>query len=387
MSASSLRRTEILLLISLLVTSSFTADISFGSSIDDCEAFSSMFSNTCATHPLINDLDFSKLTSVEESCAFPGMCPNGKTTTVCNWKRILCVSCYSVGGDTMLRVQANGLPDHCYYAPYNPPKAQYIDFTVLFNPDVPRALGGDFKLTTTIANQLDLDLALCDSMWSKTSRLPSYVDFSITDNSTNTDRIVGVALNGVFLFGGTSELGYDAFYPASFGEGSSSPSGIDPDLCLGSSAYSTAYHYYMFSPCILESKIKYLASACSTNQKCNTDKPAYITSFLGGGAKAEVPIGIAKDGHLIFGPFNAKGKLWQPCDVDVCNGRMMGIYYGYVSTMFHPYFVGCWGPGNYPINMEVSCSSNARKCSSSTVARHVVTYLIVILGTILSQFL
>lgn len=33
-----------------------------------------------------------------------------------------------------------------------------------------------------------------------------------------------------------------------------------------------------------------------------------------------VPIGIAKDGHKIMSPFKADGTLWQPCDVDACNG-------------------------------------------------------------------
>lgn len=66
---------------------------------------------------------------------------------------------------------------------------------------------------------------------------------------------MGVALNGVFLKAGISELGYDAFFPKAYGT-FDNPVAIDPDICLGSSAYSSAYHYYMFSPCIFETKIK-----------------------------------------------------------------------------------------------------------------------------------
>ena len=74
------------------------------------------------------------------------------------------------------------------------------------------------------------------------------------------------------------------------------------------------------------------------------------------------PIGIAKDGRLIYGPYNSNGKLWQPCDVDICNGRYFAANnYGYVSTMFHPYFVSCWGPGN-KVNFGAKCSNNTRKC-------------------------
>jgi hypothetical protein len=73
------------------------------------------------------------------------------------------------------------------------------------------------------------------------------------------------------------------------------------------------------------------------------------------------PIGVSKDGRVIYGPYKVDGTPWQPCDVDVCNGLRLGAYYGYVATIFHPYIVGCWGPGNYP-SLSQSCSSNPRKC-------------------------
>jgi hypothetical protein len=58
------------------------------------------------------------------------------------------------------------------------------------------------------------------------------------------------------------------------------------------------------------------------------------------------PLGIAKDGHIIWGPYNAEGELWEDCDVDVCNGAIVDGVYGYPSTRFFPYIVGCFGPGN-----------------------------------------
>ena len=42
---------------------------------------------------------------------------------------------------------------------------------------------------------------------------------------------------------------------------------------------------------------------------------------------------------------------------------MFGDNYGYVATMFHPYTVACWGPGN-EIGFVASCSSNVRKCAT-----------------------
>ena len=53
-------------------------------------------------------------------------------------------------------------------------------------------------------------------------------------------------------------------------------------------------------------------------------------------------VGIAKDGHVIVGPYKSAGKLWQPCDVDDWNGvyvewsNGLGATYMYAMTMFHP---------------------------------------------------
>ena len=52
------------------------------------------------------------------------------------------------------------------------------------------------------------------------------------------------------------------------------------------------------------------------------------------------------DGHMIYGPFDSNGDLWQATDVDVCNGRLINGQYSYVMTTFFPYTIGCWGPGS-----------------------------------------
>lgn len=35
-------------------------------------------------------------------------------------------------------------------------------------------------------------------------------------------------------------------------------------------------------------------------------------------------IGIAKDGHVIYGPYNKDGELWGCTDTDYCNGFFLG---------------------------------------------------------------
>lgn len=48
----------------------------------------------------------------------------------------------------------------------------------------------------------------------------------------SSDDVVGVALNGVFIFSGSTHLGYDVFFPKAFGT-KIEPKGYDFDVCLG----------------------------------------------------------------------------------------------------------------------------------------------------------
>jgi hypothetical protein len=161
-------------------------------------------------------------------------------------------------------------------------------------------------------------------------------------------RVVGVALNGVAIYSGNSEYDYDAYFPKAWGGKQTDIVKIQPDLCLGSSMYSEAYHYYMFSPCIYENDVKSLSGPCSSDVNCTADIRTYSVMKIKHAQKSFMPIGIAKDGHIIYGPYSNNKVLWQPCDVDICNGLIINNQYVYVSTMFHPYTVGCWGIGSRP---------------------------------------
>lgn len=67
-------------------------------------------------------------------------------------------------------------------------------------------------------------------------------------------------------------------------------------------------------------------------------------------------IGIAKDGHVIIGPYQSNGEIWG-CNRDVCNGAFVDGSYVYVGSDQFPYVVGCWGPGPEPL-YRPGCSSN-----------------------------
>merc|ERR1719198_349454 len=77
-------------------------------------------------------------------------------------------------------------------------------------------------------------------------------------------------------------------------------------------------------------------------------------------------LGISKDGRPIYTPFHNNGQEYSGCDVDICNGIEIGGHYSYVSTMFHPYIMGCYGPGT---NLDIyqMCSGNPRLCNSTYV--------------------
>ena len=57
-------------------------------------------------------------------------------------------------------------------------------------------------------------------------------------------------------------------------------------------------------------------------------------------------MGLAKDGHIIVGPYNKDGELWSCQEHDICNGVFLDDNsYAYAMTYTFPYVVGCWGPG------------------------------------------
>ena len=96
--------------------------------------------------------------------------------------------------------------------------------------------------------------------------------------------------------------------------------------------------------------------------KCVLQPVTYATSKI---TKQEYPyqkaVGLAKDGHIIVGPYNKDGELWSCDDHDVCNGVFLADNsYAYAMTYTYPYVVGCWGPGP---NQVYSAGCTSRSCT------------------------
>ena len=88
--------------------------------------------------------------------------------------------------------------------------------------------------------------------------------------SGTTNKVVGIAFNGVPIMAGTGETGFDPFFPKAY-EGHAVSSTYVFDICLGNNDYNAFYHYYSMSACILPTPTKGLSygSLCSQNADCD----------------------------------------------------------------------------------------------------------------------
>ena len=215
---------------------------------------------------------------------------------------------------------------------------------------------------TELYDQSLVDTELCNNYWPRanSSLLPKEYSFNMISDDSNSldffDKVTGITINGVFMINANSAYHDDIVFP---------PNGnwsfpLVVDECLGSNLDNLVYSYRLFSPCILPpgSSIQYV-DFCQNNALCSKREVYYLMTFFKNNPQymTLLVIGLAKDGRLIYGPFNAEGRLWRACDLDLCNGRIINGKYSYVATPFYPYFVGCWGPANPNVD-QPSCSAN-----------------------------
>jgi len=137
------------------------------------------------------------------------------------------------------------------------------------------------------------------------------------------------------------------------------------DECLLSSSSSNFMKYHSISGCIGANASKtQVPTLCKDSDAdlCNRNPLTFATGkTTAADLPAETPMGLAKDGHIIVGPYNSDGELWTCEDHDVCNGVFLSDNsYAYAMTTNFPYVVGCWGPGPQQ-SFEASCST--RSCS------------------------
>ena len=105
-----------------------------------------------------------------------------------------------------MRVQTNGLPDHCYNLPSTELiKTQTIDFSVKFNPSMIKADGTTFIQTFT--DQNDFDTKTCTK--DKVATVDALTGYTWTSGVSTTSQSImaytaGVAINGVLILSSAS---------------------------------------------------------------------------------------------------------------------------------------------------------------------------------------
>ena len=137
------------------------------------------------------------------------------------------------------------------------------------------------------------------------------------------------------------------------------------DDCLQHASPTGQLHHHSLSPCTKASNVRSSTVKPGFCEDSTCIDDAHVWSRLGWEDTSDYGgvYGLARDGHVIYGPYNADGELWGCDDHDVCNGFFLDDgSYGYASTSTFPYIVGCWGPGPAQ-EYAVSCSSYS--CSNS----------------------
>ncbi|CAF0827796.1 unnamed protein product [Adineta ricciae] len=321
-----------------------------------CLAVASKFATT-VTGPVSN---ITTTTGVTVTCSQLGStsCPGSMVNGICTWQRKLAVTCID-GTTVRIRVQSNGLPGRCIDVPSSVSiSEQNVDFAVNFNPTV--SVNSPILTPTT---QTQLDAISCNI--TSQSSAPSWSNL-VTYSTTSLDTLVGVSIDNVAILNVNSANMVDPFYP------SGGYSAESVDSCLAHPQTSGVYHYHAASGCSVSPPTGNI-SLCSTSNGCSTNVAGWITSTWPSSAKKLTVIGIAKDGHVIYGPYLNGGKL-VTTGFDICNGMFYDSSgdYAYFATTKYPYITGCFGPSNYP-SVGPSCTTNGQQSytmSSYAAARY-----------------
>ena len=162
--------------------------------------------------------------------------------------------------------------------------------------------------------------------------------------------MAGIAVTGGLIFNGLAATMQDAVETEL----------STLDKCLSHTAPHGDLHYHSITPCAKIGSKTEKPDICINDSDCLEHVGSWATLGWTNDEPYGGIYGIARDGHVIYGPYNKDGELWACDDHDVCNGFFLEDgSYGYASTITFPYIVGCWGPG--PLQ-EYAASCTTRGC-------------------------
>ena len=181
-------------------------------------------------------------------------------------------------------------------------------------------------------------------MRSQDSSIPSESEYT-NDSGENIATAWGMSTSGMMIYNGISGEDTDPFYPGTYGKCTTPADCVEEvDACLSHPEMTGGLHYHIAATCSVD----------PTWDDTTGGVPIQTTDVLAAVRDAwdikpyRSVFGLSKDGRPIYGPYYDNLKEYGDCYVDICNGRMINGHYSYVSTFFHPYVMGCYGPGNNP---------------------------------------
>ena len=287
--------------------------------------------------------------------------------------RFFCVTCQEENGKVFMSVQSNNIPSYCANTSWsaNQPVDKVYDVKLSWNLGV-SAITERTMRHWQVNTSNEVTDALCYTTSTSFDKVPAAIDMEVFGTGYGPtyvpDTLLGWSLDGIPFVQNLSKTNQDMLYPLEIG-GSSRPDELtlsfaqDMDTCsttLGWYADSTqpdGYNYFlaynMLPTCLYtfdQVSVNFDAKPlCSETASCASDPLSY--GRVAGGYTTNFKglriIGIAKDGHVIYGPYNQDEELWDCDDHDICNGRYfseMDGSYAYVATATHPYILGCFGP-------------------------------------------
>ena len=106
------------------------------------------------------------------------------------------------------------------------------------------------------------------------------------------------------------------------------------DVCFDHPSPQGEFHYHYWGSCLVKNYGFWSDSEspalCRDTSNCASD-PANFTlnnalssqTVFYSASTWDSPIGLARDGHVILGPYNSAGNTWSCSDRDVCNGAFV----------------------------------------------------------------
>jgi len=184
----------------------------------------------------------------------------------------------------------------------------------------------------------------------------------VLDSGSNLGTTAGIAVSGGLIFNALDGNNLDAV----------ENEGDTLDVCSMHPSPSGGLHYHFWGACLNKNygfwSDTEAPALCKDTDNCVTKQGPFNKDASNSFYTArnwDKPIGLARDGHIILGPYKSDGEIYGCDDHDICNGAFVGDdkdVYAYVGTDTFPYVVGCWGPGPQQ-NYTASCSSSS--CGST----------------------